>query len=163
MPLFLAGINQKTAPVAVRERFAFGGGRATARPGRATPGARPRRHPLDLQSHGAVRRRAAASATSRKAALDFLTDAKGLTDGVFDERFHFYGEARPSTTSSASPRASNRRCWARRRYWGRCAPPSSPRRTPARRTPTWRGSSTPRYASGRRARSETASAATACR
>jgi glutamyl-tRNA reductase len=26
-------------------------------------------------------------------ALDFLTEAKGLTDGVFDDRFHFYGEA----------------------------------------------------------------------
>ena len=138
--------------------------RAAARPGGDCAGARPRRHPLDLQSHGALRRRAAASASLREARLDFLAAAKGSRPPSFDERFHFYrrgeavhhlfrvtgghriaGAGRGGDTGAGALRL-------RRRDGGRL-----------RRTPTWRGSSTPRSASGRRARSETASAATVCR
>ena len=90
--LFLATINQKTAPVAVRERFAFG---ADELP-RALAGL-----PQEL-GHGVILstcNRTEVYVDARRErdlperTLDFLTEAKGLTDGVFDERFHFYGEA----------------------------------------------------------------------
>jgi len=89
--LFLATINQKTAPVAVRERFAFG---ADELP-RALAGLRQELgHGVILSTCNrtelyvdARRERDLSERT-----LDFLTEAKGLTDGVFDDRFHFYGE-----------------------------------------------------------------------
>ncbi len=90
--LFLATINQKTAPVAVRERFAFGADElpralvdlrqelgngvilSTCNRTELYVDARPER---DLAQRS----------------LDLLTEAKGLTGGVFEESFHFYGEA----------------------------------------------------------------------
>ena len=90
--LFLATINQKTAPVAVRERFAFG---ADELP-RVLAGMR------QELGHGVIIstcNRTEMYVDARRErdlpqrALDFLTEAKGLTDGVFDDRFHFYGEA----------------------------------------------------------------------
>ncbi len=90
--LFLATINQKTAPVAVRERFAF----AADQLPRALAGLKQELgHGIILSTCNrtelyvdARRERDLSERT-----LDFLTEAKGLTDGVFDERFHFYGEA----------------------------------------------------------------------
>jgi glutamyl-tRNA reductase len=89
--LFLATINQKTAPVAVRERFAFGVDELP----RALAGLKQELgHGVILSTCNrtelyvdARRERDLSERT-----LDFLTEAKGLTDGVFDERFHFYGE-----------------------------------------------------------------------
>ena len=90
--LFLATINQKTAPVAARERFAFS---ADELP-RALTGLR------QELGHGIIlstcnRTELYVDAPRERdlpqRALDFLTDAKGLTEGVFDDRFHFYQEA----------------------------------------------------------------------
>lgn len=90
--LFLATINQKTAPVAVRERFAFG---AEELP-RALAGLRPElgsgvilstcnRTELYLD----VRR----DRDIQERALSFLAMAKGVGEGMFDDRFHFYEES----------------------------------------------------------------------
>jgi glutamyl-tRNA reductase len=90
--LFLATINQKTAPVAVRERFAFG---ADELP-RALAALR------QELGYGVIistcnRTELYVDARSERdlpqRALDFLTEAKGLADGVFGDKFHFYGEA----------------------------------------------------------------------
>jgi len=90
--LFLATINQKTAPVGVRERFAF----SVDELPRALAGLR------QELGHGVILstcNRTELYVDARRErdlpqrALDFLTEAKGLTDGVFDDKFHFYGEA----------------------------------------------------------------------
>lgn len=90
--LFLATINQKTAPVAVRERFAFG---ADELP-RALAGLRQELGCGIILStcngtelYVDARRERDVPAQM----LSFLTEAKRLADGVFDDRFHFYEEA----------------------------------------------------------------------
>jgi glutamyl-tRNA reductase len=90
--LFLATINQKTAPVAVRERFAFG---ADELPRALAELRQELGHGVILSTCNrtevyldARRERDISNRT-----LDFLTEAKGLTDGVFDGHFHFYDES----------------------------------------------------------------------
>ncbi len=90
--LYLATINQKTAPVAVRERFAF----CAEEMERALAA-------LRLEFGGGV----ILSTCNRtelyvdaprgrdmpEQMLSFLTEAKGLPEGLFDDRFHFYQDA----------------------------------------------------------------------
>ena len=90
--LFLATINQKTAPVAVRERFAF----SVEELPRALAGLRQELgHGVIISTCNRtelyVDARRERDASERM--LAFLTEAKGLTDGLFDDRFHFYQEA----------------------------------------------------------------------
>jgi glutamyl-tRNA reductase len=89
--LFLATINQKTAPVAVRERFAFG---ADELPGALAILRQEMGNGVLLSTCNRTELYVDARRERDlpQKALDFLSEAKGMTDGVFDENFHFYNE-----------------------------------------------------------------------
>ena len=89
MPLFLAGISHKAAPVTVRERFAFSAEELPAALAklRQTLGngvilSTCNRTELYLDAGG--------DRSARKAALDFLAAAKGLPVSELEGRFTFY-------------------------------------------------------------------------
>lgn len=90
--LYLGTINQKTAPVAVRERFAFCAEeveRALARL-RSELGSGVI---LSTCNRTELYIDAPAGRDMPEQMLSFLADAKGLAEGLFDDRFHFYQDA----------------------------------------------------------------------
>ncbi len=90
--LYLATINQKTAPVAVRERFAF----CAEEVERALAGLRREFGGgviLSTCNRTELYVDAPRGRDMPEQMLSFLTEAKGLTEGLFDDRFHFYQDA----------------------------------------------------------------------